>query len=300
VIQIFDCVEFSRDIRCADIASDLSFLLVDLDRLGAPGIVQRLVSSYRAAALVVPEPLLRFYRGHRALVKVKVACLSWRDLPSEHRREFLEEAATYLDLATAATTTKKPFMMAMTGLSGTGKSVVAASLARSLGISIMSTDIVRKELEIPKEGQAGWQQGKYESAKRSKVYRETINRARAIVAAGEPVILDASFLEVERRQEAARAASAVGVPLVFVETISSDEVARERLRDRVARSESPSEATVEIYERQRAELSASPPRVPAGSTLIQVDTSLEDPVNLNPVYAELLRTGVIRPNIDFD
>jgi predicted kinase len=262
--------------------------------------VQRLVSSYRAAALDVPEPLLRFYRGHRALVKVKVACLSWRDLPSEHRREFLEEAKTYLDLATAATTTKKPFMLAMTGLSGTGKSVVAASLSRALGISIVSTDIVRKELEISDEGQPGWRQGKYEPAKRSNVYQEMINRAQAIVATGEPVILDASFLEVERRQEAAHAASAVGVPVVFVETISSDEVARKRLRDRVARSESPSEATVEIYERQRAELSASPPRVPAGSTLIQVDTSLEGPVNLDPVYAELLRTGMIRPIIDLD
>jgi uncharacterized protein len=37
-IQIFDCVEFNKDIRCADIASDLAFLLVDLDRLGAPKI----------------------------------------------------------------------------------------------------------------------------------------------------------------------------------------------------------------------------------------------------------------------
>jgi hypothetical protein len=127
-----------------------------------------------------------------------------------------------------------------------------------------------------------------------------INRAQAIVAGGEPVILDASFLEVKRRQEAAHAASAAGVPLVFVETISDDEVARKRLRDRVARSESPSEATVEIYERQRAELSESPPGVPVGASHIQFDTSLEGPVSLDPVYAELLQAGVIRPSIDLD
>ena len=32
-IQIFDCVEFSKNIRCADVASDLAFLLMDLRRL---------------------------------------------------------------------------------------------------------------------------------------------------------------------------------------------------------------------------------------------------------------------------
>jgi aminoglycoside phosphotransferase family enzyme/predicted kinase len=299
-IQIFDCVEFSKDIRCADIASDLAFLLVDLDRLGAPEIAQELVSAYRAAALDVPEPLLRFYRGHRALVKVKVACLSWRDLPAEHRREFLEEATTYLDLATAATTTKNPFMLAMTGLSGTGKSVVSASLARALGVAIVSTDVVRKELKISNNEQAGWQQGKYEPAKRFEVYQEMIKRAQAIVSDGEPVILDASFLKVERRQEVALAAKAAGVPLVFVETISDDEVARNRLRDRTARADSPSEATVEIYDQQRAELFSSPPGVPAEAFLIQVDTTPEGPVNLDVVYAELQRAGVLRPSIDLE
>ena len=35
-IQIFDCVEFSQEIRCADVVSDLAFLLMDLHRCPGP------------------------------------------------------------------------------------------------------------------------------------------------------------------------------------------------------------------------------------------------------------------------
>ncbi|HWV23045.1 MAG TPA: hypothetical protein VNZ58_02560, partial [Thermomicrobiales bacterium] len=49
-VQVYDCVEFSRDLRCADIASDLAFLLMDLARLGAPaGTIGGLLQRYEAA-----------------------------------------------------------------------------------------------------------------------------------------------------------------------------------------------------------------------------------------------------------
>jgi aminoglycoside phosphotransferase family enzyme/predicted kinase len=293
-IQIFDCVEFSRDIRCADVASDLAFLLVDLDRLGAPDIARTIVASYREAGLDLPEPLLRFYRGHRALVKVKVACLSSRDLPPEHRLGFLDEAATYLDLATAATATAtKPFIIAMTGLSGTGKSVVAAALARALGIEIVSSDVVRRESAVPTEAPTGWQTGRYEPMKRANVYEKLIRRGRETVESGESVILDASFLESDWRRMAADEARAADVPLIFVETITDDDVVRRRLQERSARGDSPSEATVEIYERQRSARAASPPDVPSGTTLVQVDTMAEGPINLDAVFRELARLGFL-------
>jgi aminoglycoside phosphotransferase family enzyme/predicted kinase len=297
-IQIFDCVEFNFDIRCADIASDLAFLLVDLDRLSASDIAARLIAAYRAAALDLPTSLLRFYRGHRALVKAKVACLSWRDLPPEHRQQFFEEATVYLDLAMAATTSKKPFIIAMTGLSGTGKSIAATSLSRALGAAIVASDVVRREMELPEKDSIGWQQGRYAPDKRVQVYQEMIRRVQAIVAKGKPVILDASFLETERREDAARAAKSVDIPLVFVETVADDDVVRKRLRNRAALGDSPSEATVEVYEHQRAQFSAAPPGVPAGAEHIQVDTTADGPVNLDKVYEELKRLGVLLASLD--
>src|SRR5690606_15615885 len=38
-LQIFDCIEFNADLRCADIASDLAFLLMDLHRLDRDDLV---------------------------------------------------------------------------------------------------------------------------------------------------------------------------------------------------------------------------------------------------------------------
>jgi predicted kinase len=296
-IQIFDCVEFNKNIRCADIASDLAFLLLDLERLGAAQISTRITQQYREASLQLPEPLLCFYRGHRALVKVKVSCLSWRDLPSEHRRAFFEEAMTYLDLATAAATTTRPVMIAMTGLSGTGKSVVAGALARALGATILSTDDLRKATGSRAEPPAGWETGQYAPAKRAHVYAELFGRARDVVRSRKPVILDATFLESERRQEAARAAAEVGVPLIFVQTIASDEVVRERLKERAARRDSASEATVEIYERQAGAMKANPPASPATATNVLVDTLEDGPISLDRVFEALVEAKVLQARI---
>ena len=73
VVQIFDCVEFNRDLRCADVASDLAFLLMDLTRLGASDVATALLSRYREAGLDLPDELLRLYTAHRALVRAKIA-----------------------------------------------------------------------------------------------------------------------------------------------------------------------------------------------------------------------------------
>ena len=75
-VQVFDCVEFSKAIRCADVASDLAFLMIDLERLGVGSVAADLLALYRKAGLSMPEQLVRFYSAHRALVKGKVVCQS--------------------------------------------------------------------------------------------------------------------------------------------------------------------------------------------------------------------------------
>ena len=99
-VQIFDCVEFNRDVRCADVASDLAFLLMDLTRFGAHQIAVTLLARYRAAGLELPDELLRFYSAHRALVRAKIACLRFR-APSR-------EAAVNLRRRRPTTLTSRP------------------------------------------------------------------------------------------------------------------------------------------------------------------------------------------------
>ncbi len=296
-IQIFDCVEFSKGIRCADIASDVAFLLVDLDRLGASQIADEITRRYWAAKLELPTPILRFYRGHRALVKVKVSCISWRDLPQDDRQAFFEGAMTYLDLATSATSETRPVMIAMTGLSGTGKSVVSMALARALGAKIISTDDLRKRISGNDGPPAGWQTGRYAPAARATIYDVLFQKASELVLQGKPVILDATFLESASREAAASAARDADVPLVFVETVADDPVVRRRLDARSKRGDSASEATVEIYERQLQAMRETPPPIPQGAEHVRIDTSQDGPVNLDDIYSLLIGRNILRPGI---
>ena len=96
VVQIFDCVEFSHDMRCADVASDLAFLLMDLTRLDAAETASALLSRYREAGLDLPDLLLHFYSAHRALVRAKVACLRWNEADTSEKRAMLLPQPTTL------------------------------------------------------------------------------------------------------------------------------------------------------------------------------------------------------------
>ena len=79
-ITIIDCVEFSEGLRYVDVASDVGFLAMDLDRLGARGLSDELVGAYRDASGDADLPLLiPLYKLHRALVRAKVEGLTSRD-----------------------------------------------------------------------------------------------------------------------------------------------------------------------------------------------------------------------------
>src|SRR4051812_6085368 len=101
-VQIFDCVEFNPDVRCAHVARDLAFLLMDLTRFDAHQIAVTLLARYRATGMELPDVLLRFYAAHRALVRAKIACLRHADASPEAAVSLALKAADYLDLATAS------------------------------------------------------------------------------------------------------------------------------------------------------------------------------------------------------
>jgi aminoglycoside phosphotransferase family enzyme/predicted kinase len=298
VVQVFDCVEFSRSLRCADVASDLAFLLMDLDRLGEPEAADALVARYRAAGFDLPESLLRFYKAHRALVRAKVACLSRAFAHRVARDDLALEAAEYLNLATADAVTVRPALIAMTGLSGTGKSTVAAALARALGAPIFSSDIVRKELA----GRAGpapaaWEQGLYGPDQTEATYGRLEELSRETLVGDRAAILDATFLDERRRERLAAVAEGAGVPLVLVETVSTEGVALGRIVARARRGVSPSDATAEVYRRQRAAVRTSPPNVPRDAVHVVVDTTAGHPVCLDPVLVALHREAIIAARV---
>jgi predicted kinase len=286
-VQIFDCVEFSRAIRCADIASDLAFMLMDLERVGASEIASEVLERYRGAGVDLPQPLVDFYRSHRALVRAKVACLTAASGHEPHPTA-PAEAADYLNLATRASLDLKPVLMALTGLSGTGKSTVARAIARATGAVVFSSDEVRKRLAgIEGSASARWQQGIYGTDWTERTYDQLLADASHALSGGSSVILDGTFIDQSKRNRVASLANRFGVHAIFVETTCDDAVAIARIRARQELGLSKSDAGPEIYARQKQQLAESSPQLPAGGLAVRIDTNRDGPIDLDPLLSAL-------------
>ena len=75
-IQIFDCIEFSRQLRCCDLASEIAFLLMDLEVRGGGAMVRPFLTRYLELLHDPDLPvLLPYYQCYRALVRGKVEAL---------------------------------------------------------------------------------------------------------------------------------------------------------------------------------------------------------------------------------
>jgi aminoglycoside phosphotransferase family enzyme/predicted kinase len=295
-VQIFDCVEFNREVRCADVASDLAFLLMDLSRLGVPQVAAALIARYREAGVDLPDELLRFYSAHRALVRTKVACLQLAGREQEAASADASAAADYLDSASAAALTIRPVLVVTTGLSGTGKSTVARRLARALGARLFSSDVVRKEIAgIAGAAPAAWEKGIYRPEWTKVTYDRLFALAESSLSNGEPVVLDATFLDADQRTGAANVAARAGTRLVLVETVCDQATVAARLVARAARGDSPSDASMSIFRQQMSAVSASPPKIPAGALATQVDTATDGSGILDPVFAALENKGIVLP-----
>jgi len=101
-ICIYDCIEFNDRFRYSDVASEIAFLAMDLDRYQQAGLSRHLVNTY--VELSHDEELLRlldFYKCYRAYVRGKVESFKLDDqLISEgEKAKALESARSYFQLA---------------------------------------------------------------------------------------------------------------------------------------------------------------------------------------------------------
>ncbi|HEY8201369.1 MAG TPA: AAA family ATPase, partial [Actinomycetota bacterium] len=247
--RILDCLEFDDRLRSVDVVDDMSFLAMDLERLGAPEAARLLLDSYRTmTGDPYPESLRHHYTAYRAHVRAKVACLRHE----QGDPEALGQAACLLDLAEDHLRAGRVALVLVGGLPGTGKSTLATMLADALGWALLRSDEVRKESDevqaggAPPEG-SGYRQGRYAPESVEATYHSLLERARTLLAMGTPVILDASWTAARRRSEAAetaRATASVLVPLCCTAPAQVAETRIEaRLRTRREGGGDPSDAT---------------------------------------------------------
>ncbi|HET9014935.1 MAG TPA: AAA family ATPase [Thermomicrobiaceae bacterium] len=268
-LQIIDGVEFNPRLRCGDVAVDVAFLAMDLDYHGRSDLARRFVALL-AERLGDPEleRLVHFFSIYRAHVRAKVACLRLDEIAPE-LPEYLPvkgEAERYIDLATSyMVEPARPTLFLVGGLSGTGKSVIARRLARALGASHVSSDVVRKALagRAPESHEpAAFGAGIYSRESTERTYEVLLERAREALGAGRSIVLDATFLDPRWREEAARSAGLAGADMLLVECRCAPEVVQARLARRGRVAAEASEADWAVYQRQRERY---------GETLVAVD-----------------------------
>jgi aminoglycoside phosphotransferase family enzyme len=90
-IKIIDCIEFSEEFRCIDVASDIAFMAMDLEYAGREDLSDVFVSEYlERTGDPELETLLPFYKCYRANVRAKIAAIEWMQNKSHEARERID------------------------------------------------------------------------------------------------------------------------------------------------------------------------------------------------------------------
>ena len=253
-ICVYDCIEFNDRFRCGDVASEAAFLAMDLSARGRPDLGYFFTEAYqRRTGDEDFFRLLPFYRCYRAYVRGKV--LSFRlnetEFSEEERHQAAARAENFFDLARRyASPLTRPTVIAVGGLSGTGKTAVARAIAGELGLRVVSADAVRRELFGDAKGPASYGQGAYTDEANRLTYKRMIERGRELISKDRGVALDATFLRQEDRTQAEEMASGAGAEWRLIECRLAPELVRDRIEERAKRKDGLSDANWEIYLRQ--------------------------------------------------
>lgn len=294
-VCIFDCIEFNSRFRYSDVAADIAFLLMDLDFHGKRNLGKILLDKYITVTKDEGSlPLIPFYKCYRAMVRCKVEFfrLDDRQISDDEKDSARTKGAGYLRLARRyALRDRLPLSLVLIcGLMGSGKSTAAAALSSAIGVDVISSDRVRKELTgTPADvhRQTGYDRGIYTPEMNARTYGELLQRAEKEIAGGESVIVDASFRRQRDRSVFRSLADRYEAACIILVTRCSDEVARQRLEERRRKPDEISDGRWELYHRQQSEFELPQPDE---GNLIFVDTS--GPIN-DTIDAILQQLGLL-------
>ncbi|RYH07026.1 bifunctional aminoglycoside phosphotransferase/ATP-binding protein [Tropicimonas sp. IMCC6043] len=250
---LFDCIDFNDRIATVDILYDLSYLAMDLWHRELQSDANFVINRYLdMAGQEDGVPLLPYFTALRAAVRAHVTATQAAAMTGERGETARVAARAYYDRALDILTPRPARLVAIGGLSGSGKSTIAEALAPWLGAPpgarLLESDHLRKAMFRTRPEERLPEQA-YASGVSDTVYADLAERTRRLLEAGCTVVTDAVYDRPERRAELEKAAEAAGVPFVGIWLEADPALLRQRVsmpRDGV------SDATVEVLEAQLA------------------------------------------------
>lgn len=208
----FDALEFDERLGTCDTLYDLAFLLMDLHHRGLARQANLCLNAWLSrtgdhAALAALPLFLAVRAAIRAMVDVQTAKATGSDALLPDARGYLNEALGYLS-------PPPPRLVAVGGLSGTGKTRLARDLAPHLppvpGAVHIRSDEVRKALfgRAPLEHLPA---AAYAPEVGDQVYGAMLDIAGTCLSAGHSVLLDATWLDSDDRGRVEELATGLGV-----------------------------------------------------------------------------------------
>jgi aminoglycoside phosphotransferase family enzyme/predicted kinase len=252
----FDGIEFDPALRFIDVVNDVAFLTMDLAERGRPDLRQAALQAWcEASGDFAALPLLPYYECYRALVRAKVAALGALQAPAgSHAREAtVTTCRRYLDWAAWRLAPRRPALVLTCGLSGSGKTWLARTIAPSLGALHLRSDVERKRLAglAPHEDSRSEPDGGiYTLEFNARTYERLEHCAAAALAGDEPVIVDAAFLRRGERLRFLELATSAGVRAVILHCRAPAGTLRQRVAARQASRSDASEAGLDVLARQ--------------------------------------------------
>ncbi len=216
---LFDAIEFDDRIATGDVFYDLAFLLMDLIERGHPAAANIVLNRYLTDTQRLHDfdalAALPLFMSVRAAIRAKVTAARRRQ--GDARIELTQRARAYAALAQEILVPAKPRLVAVGGLSGTGKSLLARALAPALrplpGAVVLRSDVERKTMSGVAETER-LPQTAYTADVTAKVYASLVEKARRATAAGHSAIVDGVFAQPAERaaiEEAAGSAEFQGL-----------------------------------------------------------------------------------------
>lgn len=263
---LFDCLEFDVDLATIDTFYDLAFVLMDLCERRLPAAANRLLNGYLEATTDYQgTALLGLFMAVRATIRAKIEGFTASICTDHAESRHLRDCRRYLKLAKRLLKPAAARLVAIGGVSGTGKSTVARALAPDLGAlpgaAVLRSDLVRKGL-FGVAATARLPETAYADDVTEQVYDTLAQRAGGLLAAGRPVIVDATCLDAGFRERLRGIAWQHGVAFDGIWLTGPADVLAARIAER---RDDPSDATVEVLQRQLAS--------PAVTDWIEIDAS---------------------------